>query len=359
MLGRVATERERARCRERLERLSSSTQDCMSVQREAIADLQRVLGFDRWCWPFADPDTLLPLSGVADHDYGPHLRRALELEFSGGDFAAKHVLARRTYLAGSLSSETGGDLARSPRWDEVMRPVGIGDIAIVACRDPLGCWGWIEAYRDGGDRRFDDGDLDLLASVGASLGSVLRRGSVVATTTKVVVESTPPGVLVLSPDLGLVNWTAPARAWIDALPAAQLFATWNMLPASIYPAATLARTPETLPGAHALERAADGRWVSIEAAPLEGDEVGRLAVTIRAAAPPETFELLCRAYALTQRERNVVAVVLEGLDTRAVTERLCISRHTVQDHLKSVFNKIGIHSRRELLTTFNAPVLTE
>ena len=92
----------------------------------------------------------------------------------------------------------------------------------------------------------------------------------------------------------------------------------------------------------------------IQAAPLEGDDEGRLAVTLRGAAPRETFDLLCRAYALTRRERDVVAAVLAGLDTRAVTERLFISRHTVQDHLKSVFEKIGIHSRRELLTTFNA-----
>jgi DNA-binding CsgD family transcriptional regulator len=343
------------RCRARLERLSESTQDCESIQREAIADLQRVIGFDRWCWPFADPDTLLPLSGVAEHDYGPNLRRALELEFSGDDFAAKHVLARRANSAGSLSSETGGDLARSPRWDEVMRPVGIGDIAVVACRDALGCWGWVEAYRDGGDRRFEHDDLELLASVGASLGSALRRGFIAATDRQVVAP-TPPGVVVLNPDLGLVNWTATARAWIDSLPAARLFAAWNMLPAVVYPVATLSRSQATLTGAHALERAADGRWVMIEAAPLEGDDDGRLAVTIRGATPRETFDLLCRAYALTQRESNVVAAVLAGLDTRAVTKRLFISRHTVQDHLKSVFEKIGIHSRRELLTTFNAPV---
>ncbi len=212
----VATERQRSRCRERLQRLSDSTQDCESIQREAIAHLQRVLGFDRWCWPFADPDTLLPLSGVAEHDYGPNLRRALELEFSGNDFAAKHVLARRASPAGSLSSETGGDLARSPRWDEVMRPVGIGDVASVACRDALGCWGWIEVYRDGTDRTFEHGDLELLASLGPSMGSALRRGFIAATESHAV-EPTPPGVVVLNPDLGLLTWTASARA-VDRFP---------------------------------------------------------------------------------------------------------------------------------------------
>ena len=203
----------------------------------------------------------------------------------------------------------GGDLARSPRWDEVMRPVGIGDIAAVACRDALGCWGWIEVYRDGGDRRFERGNLELLASLGPSMGSALRRGFITATESHVV-EPSPPGVVVLNRDLGLVTWTATAREWIDSLPAARLFAAWNMLPAAVYPVATLSRSQATRTGAHALERAVDGRWVVIQAAPLEGDDGGRLAVTIRGAAPRETFDLLCRAYALTRRERDVVAAVL-------------------------------------------------
>ena len=59
----VATELERARCRERLEHLSESSLDCDSLRREALRELQRVIGFDRWCWPFADSETLLPLSG--------------------------------------------------------------------------------------------------------------------------------------------------------------------------------------------------------------------------------------------------------------------------------------------------------
>ena len=348
----MASARERTQCRERLERLSDSSLDCESIQREAIFDLQRVIGFDRWCWPFADPDTLLPLSGIAEHDYGPSLPRALELEYSDDHFAAKSVLARRANSAGSLSGETGGDLARSSRWDEVLRPVGIGDIAAVACRDALGCWGWIEAYRDDSDGRFESADIELLADVGPCLGSALRRGF----TAKegYVLEPSPPGVILLNPSLGLVSWTAAARSWIDALPAAALFAGWGMLPAVVYPVATLARSEDALSGAHALERGIDGRWVMIEAAPLEGDPDGTIAVTVRGAAPAETFDVLCRAYALTQRERDVVAALVAGLDTRAVTERLFISSHTVQDHLKSVFEKIGVHSRRELLTTFNA-----
>ena len=80
-----------------------------------------------------------------------------------------------------------------------------------------------------------------------------------------------------------------------------------------------------------------------------------IAVTVRAAAPAETFDLLCRAYALTHREWEVVGALVAGLDTHALTERLVISRHTVQDHLKSVFQKVGVRSRRELLATFNAP----
>jgi DNA-binding CsgD family transcriptional regulator len=353
ILDVMASERKRARCRERLERLSESALDCESIQREAIADLRGVIGFDRWCWPFADSETLLPLSGVAEHDFGPRVGRALELEYSGDDFAAKDVLARRANSAGSLSAETGGDLARSPRWDEVMRPVGIGDIAAVACRDDLGCWGWIEAYRDGADRRFEDGDLELLASVGPSLGSALRRGLVVASK-RAVIETSPPGVIVLKQDLSLVSSTTGARAWIDALPAAALFAGWAMLPAQVYPVATLSRSRKAATGAHALERAVDGRWVMIEGAPLEGDGDGQIAITLRSAAPTETFDLFCRAYAFTQRERDVAAGVVAGLDTRALTERLFISRHTVQDHLKSIFQKIGIHSRRQLLARFNA-----
>jgi len=332
--------------------LSGSSLDPESIQREAIADLQRVIGFERWCWPLADPQTLLPLAGAAEHDYGPGVARSLELEYSGTDFAAMDVLARSVVPVGSLSAETGRDLARSPRWDEILRPVGIGDEASLACRDALGCWGWIKAYRDSADPAFDQLDLDLLAQVGASLGSALRRktgrpGAAAA------VPPRAPGVIVLDRDLRPVSWTQGARGWVEELPLSGLFAMWGMLPAVVYPAAALARAGTDASEAHALERGVSGRWIMVEAAPLDGEDDERIAVVLRAAAPSETFDLLCRAYALTKRERELVAGLMAGLDTRALTQRLVISRHTVQDHLKSVFAKVDVRSRRELLATFS------
>jgi DNA-binding CsgD family transcriptional regulator len=350
----VATARERDRCRERLTRLSESSLDAETMQLEAIADLRRVIGFDRWCWPLADPQTLIPLSGVAEHDYGPGVARSLELEYSGTDFATMGALARRTVPVGSLSAETGRDLACSPRWDEILRPVGIGDEAVLACRDALGCWGWIKAYRDHGDPAFAGDDLDLLAAVGPSLGSALRRRVDGVACTVNGSPPSAPGVIVLDADLRAVSWSAGAREWAAALPGASMFAAWGMLPAAVYPVAALARSGRGANETHALERAVDGRWIKLEAAPLDGEDSGRIAVVLRGAAPAETFELLCRAYALTLRERQVVAALIAGDDTRAITERLVISRHTVQDHLKSVFAKAGVRSRRELLARFRS-----
>jgi DNA-binding CsgD family transcriptional regulator len=349
----VATTRGRDRCRERLARLCESGLATEAIQREAIADLRRVIGFDRWCWVFADPQTLLPLGGVAEHDYGPGVARSLELEYSGGDFATMGALARRTVAVGSLSAETDRDLACSPRWDEILRPVGIGDEAALACRDALGCWGWLKAYRDRDDPAFSDDDLELLAAVGPCFGSALRRRIDGVAPTADGPPTSGPGVIVLDRDLRAVSWSAGARDWAATLPGASLFAAWGILPPVVYPAAALARSGSRTNETRALERGVDGRWVRIEATPLDGEDGERIAVVLRSAAPSETFELLCRAHALTARERQVVAALIAGDDTRAITERLVISRHTVQDHLKAVFAKVGVRSRRELLARFS------
>lgn len=326
--------------------MSASELDSESLRHEVIIELKRTIGFDQWCWPVADPETLLPPDALFDHDYGAGLPRYLQLEYSEDHHGAKHLLALAPDPVTTLFAATAGDLARSQRWDEVLRPSGIGDMAVVACRDHLGTWGWIEAYRDRADRPFDADDLDTLRRVSGALGGSLRARAMRPGTG--VPERRPPGVIVLDAELRPISWTTTARSWIHAMPAGGMYEAMGMLPAAIYPAVGIARSRPGAP-ARVLSQTSDGQWMALEVALLEGAHQGGLAVTIRAATAKETFALLSRAFGLSPRERQIVRLIAEGRDTRGITQSLGISRHTVQEHVTSILSKTGVASRHQLM----------
>jgi len=56
------------------------------------------------------------------------------------------------------------------------------------------------------------------------------------------------------------------------------------------------------------------------------------------------------AYGLTGREQDVTRQVLQGLSSNEIARRLEVQPQTIQQHLKSIFDKTGLHSRRELVS---------
>jgi len=61
--------------------------------------------------------------------------------------------------------------------------------------------------------------------------------------------------------------------------------------------------------------------------------------------PEMTDPEAVRLKALTTREREVIGLVGEGLKSRAIAQRLCISEATVRHHLTSIFAKLGVTDR--------------
>jgi DNA-binding NarL/FixJ family response regulator len=52
---------------------------------------------------------------------------------------------------------------------------------------------------------------------------------------------------------------------------------------------------------------------------------------------------------LTAREREVIELLAEGIKNKQIADRLFISETTVRHHLTSIFNKLGVSSRFELV----------
>ncbi|MET9086396.1 helix-turn-helix transcriptional regulator [Streptomyces sp. NPDC004237] len=50
----------------------------------------------------------------------------------------------------------------------------------------------------------------------------------------------------------------------------------------------------------------------------------------------------------TESERKLIPLVVEGLTNRAIADRLYVSVHTVNTHMRHIFTKLGINTRVEL-----------
>ncbi|GHF11504.1 helix-turn-helix transcriptional regulator [Amycolatopsis deserti] len=317
-------------------RLSHSGLDTTGVRREVLRALRRVVPSDATFFATADPDTLLFTGAWPDPPLDTAAPLFLDNEFGGGDVNTFAGLVTSGRPVATLDGATGRDRWASERYREIMRPLGLGDEMRAALVAGGRCWGYLCLHREDGLLGFTATEKTTLARLAPHLAHAIRTAALVDSP---AAASHRPGVVLLTDDLRLVSLTPDAEQLLALLPPGA------PLPLPVYAVAAALRSGSALPSARV--RGADGSWLTLHASRLTGTR--QLAVVVEPADARAAAPLVLAAHGLTTREADVATLVLRGLPTRAISDELHISAHTVQDHLKAVFDKVGVRSRRDLV----------
>lgn len=342
-----------ARAREELIEIGGRGLDARGFSRAAARAIRRRIPFDGVCVLTLDPATLLPTGEPLVEDALPAAAtpRLAEIEVGEPDFNKFRALARAPRPAAALSEATDRDLDRSRRHRELKRPHGFDDEMRAAIVGPGGAWGAITLLREAGRGHFDRAEADLLASLSPLLAEGLRQTALLDPT-DADGDDAEAGVLLLAADGSVAEADPNAWRWLEQLG----FADPGPAPIAVRTVAEQARRlalprPDDLPRRAAIARvpARSGRWLILRGSVLGEGPEARAAVTIEPASAAQLAPLIADAYGLTDRERAIVELVAQGHPTKQIAARLHLSTYTVQDHLKAVFEKLGVGSRGELV----------
>nr|WP_202892216.1 LuxR C-terminal-related transcriptional regulator [Kribbella shirazensis] len=301
------------------------------------------------CWYTLDPASLLVTSHF--NEGMPELPQEwLAEEYYEDDVNKLAEVARSQRGISTLHEATGGDPASSPRWHQNMTMGGDQEL-IAGLRTRTGeVWGALGLYREPGQPTFDDEDKAFLRAVAPVLAAGARTALLLGAAADP--EGTDaPGLLVVSGDWEIESATPGVEHWLRDLPDGD----WDTgrLPSAVLAVAGQALRTATYPdaGEVAMSRvmSKSGRWVVLHGTSLVSSSSRRVAVIVEPAHPGRIAPLLMAAYGLTEREQEITRLVLQGDSTVDIAERLVVSTHTIQQHLKSVFDKTGVRSRRDLV----------
>jgi DNA-binding CsgD family transcriptional regulator len=339
-----------ARARETILRICRGETDERALRLEALDAIRRAVGFDAYAWLLTDPETSVGSSPLADVPCLPELPQLIRLKYTT-------AVNRWTGLpsgAASLHGATGGRLSLSLMWRELLSQYQVTDIASSVYRDRFGCWGFLDLWRIGA--AFTAADIEFLGHIAGPVTAALRHGLARTFIPATGGDQIPAGpvVLLLSPALQVRAQTPQTRRYLQVLvpPEAEGQAP---VPAGAYNVAAQllaaeAGVDDNPPVARV--HLTGGRWLTLRAARMDTTPApaGRdVAVSIEPSTAGDRVTVFARACGLTPREAELLQHLAGGATTREIARQMFVSENTVQDHLKSIFDKSAARSRRALL----------
>lgn len=336
---------------EGLRELAGAGLPVAAVFRRADELLRQVLEFDAVCWHTADPATGLVNSVLSDDLGLGAFEEAVRLEVWADDLATFPKIRRSGFRAETLSRATRGRPEHSVRYREQVAPAGFGDELRTVFDAHGGMWGCAAFLRAPDRGPYLARQRQLADTAARHLGRALSACHAPPP------EAPGPGgsgggpaVMVLGMTNRPIAVSGPAEELLARL--ADPSRTSLAVPIAFAMAAEGARRAAAgLPVSQAKIRVQDrdGHWFVLHASALRGSAGGEVTVVVTRATPADAIPLYLSAYGLTAREQEVALLLVRGCDTKEVARLLAMTPYTVQDHLKSVFAKAGVASRRELI----------
>lgn len=327
--------------------------------RELAPRLRRVVDNDATCWHTIDPQTRLLTSdepaellerGVYTpetlHPAGELLVRSEYLVDDHNTFA--RLAARRVPVA-TLEQATGGEPSRSARYRDLLEPSGIPHELRAVFLIRGRAWGAVHVARRAGSGAFAQRDIDALARIAGGIAQGIR-GSLRFDAARRASGAEAPGMLVLDAHDEVELMTPPARPLLACLGSEPRAIEQGDLPSAVIALASFLRSPASARAAGGSVVTVPGRdgWLTLHGS--RPDPVaGRIAIVIEPASGPRSATVRLEAHGATPREREVATLLARGLTNAEIAEALVLSPHTVEDHTKSLYEKVGVGSRQELV----------
>jgi DNA-binding CsgD family transcriptional regulator len=331
--------------------LAADGLDWIGFSTAADEALRRVIPFTGSCWHSVDPGSVLFTGSVNNfvHCSGTWLA---EHEYVIEDVNKWSFLARSGRGAGAISLATHGDLRRSARHSDSHEPFGLGDELRGSFVVDGVYWAAAGFLRELGDPWFTEQDVRLLAELSSVLAAGARQALLNVSIEDMVPALEGPGVVILDADGRVESLSPAAEFWIGEIaeeprPAEAAQSPVVQAVAARARAGGAGADPLAL-AARSRVRTKRGMWLLLYGSALSG-AANRTAVVIQPAAASEVAPLVALAYGLSPRECAVARLCMEGRSTKEMADRLYLSTYTVQDHLKSIFEKTGVRSRGELV----------
>jgi DNA-binding CsgD family transcriptional regulator len=341
-------------------RLCYTGLDSPTLLHEVAGRLERVVPFEAYCAWSSDPlsglMTRLMHDGVLGEKEG---RIYLEHVYFEEDLDEQRKMVRNLSPVALLSEVTDGKLERALRCREITSSIGLGYELLSICSVGQEQWGGITLIRERSRPDFDAREVELLHRIVPHLSNGLKAAILCKQASAEPEGDSAPAVLVLDDQGRVVQHTQAAELWLRDL--ADLGGGWlegEGLPAPVWMVVGALRralkleTDRDLGGVPSVRvQTRSGRWLTFHGARTES-RPGRGAETmviIEPTRPQELAWLRASAYGLSERERAVVDLVVQGASTKEISKAPYISEYTVQEHLSNVFDKVGVRGRRALV----------